>query len=146
MMLGELYGTTLTETGFMDGIDMIVPVPLSSERQRRRGYNQSELFAQGLSVASHLPVKTGVVRRTGRSESQTRRGRYERWENVDGIFTVCKPSTIYGKHILWVMLSSPPDQRWSHCVNALQRAGASRVSVVAMQPHRSLPFDLELLF
>ncbi len=138
MMLGELYGTTLTETGFMDGIDMIVPVPLSSERQRRRGYNQSELFAQGLSVASHLPVKTGVVRRTGRSESQTRRGRYERWENVDGIFTVCKPSTIYGKHILMADDVITTGSTMESCVNALQRAGASRVSVVAMAAAQKL--------
>ena len=131
-MLGELYGSTLVESGFMEGIDMIVPVPLSAERQRMRGYNQSECFAQGLSASSRVPVRCDLLLRTGRSESQTRRGRYERWENVDGLFTVRKPSVITGKHILVADDVITTGSTMEACVNALHEAGGERISVIAL--------------
>jgi ComF family protein len=131
-MLGELYGSTLVESRFMEGIDMIVPVPLSAERQRMRGYNQSECFAQGLSASSRVPVRCDLLLRTGRSESQTRRGRYERWENVDGLFTVRKPSVITGKHILVADDVITTGSTMEACVNALHEAGGERISVIAL--------------
>jgi len=131
-MLGELYGSMLTETGFMNGIDIIVPVPLSAERKRMRGYNQSECFAQGLSASSRVPLRSDLLLRTGRSESQTRRGRYERWENVEGLFTVSKPSVITGKHILVADDVITTGSTMEACVNALHEAGGERISVIAL--------------
>ncbi len=131
-MFGELYGSMLTETGFMNGIDIIVPVPLSAERKRMRGYNQSECFAQGLSSSSRVPVRSDLLLRTGRSESQTRRGRYERWENVEGLFTVSKPSAITGKHILVADDVITTGSTMEACVNALHEAGGERISLIAL--------------
>lgn len=137
-MFGELYGSILTEAGFMNDIDIIVPVPLSAERQRQRGFNQSECFAQGLSASSRAPVRSDILLRTGRSESQTRRGRYERWENVDGLFSVRKPSLITGKHILVADDVITTGSTMEACVNALHEAGGDRVSVVAMAAAQKL--------
>jgi ComF family protein len=137
-MLGELYGSTLAESGFMNGIDYIVPVPLSAERERKRGFNQSECFAQGLSVSTRVPVRTDIIKRTGESESQTRRGRYERWENVEGIFTVRKHSLIAGKHLLVADDVITTGSTMEACVNALQAYGDVKVSVVAMAAAQKL--------
>jgi ComF family protein len=137
-MFGELYGSMLTEAGFMNGIDIIVPVPLSAERQRKRGFNQSECFAQGLSASSRVQVRSDILLRTGRSESQTRRGRYERWENVEGLFTVRKPSVITGKHILVADDVITTGSTMEACVNALLEAGGGRISVVALAAAQKL--------
>lgn len=137
-MFGELYGSMLTEAGFMNGIDIIVPVPLSAERQRKRGFNQSECFAQGLSASSRVPVRSDILLRTGRSESQTRRGRYERWENVDGLFTVRKPSLITGKHILVADDVITTGSTMEACVNALHEGGSEKISVVALAAAQKL--------
>ena len=68
-------------TGFLDGIDALVPVPLAPVRLRQRGYNQSEVLAQGISEVSGLPVLTHVARRTTFSKSQTRLTTEQRFEN-----------------------------------------------------------------
>ena len=138
VMLGELYGTILRESGFMEGIDMIVPVPLSAERRRRRGYNQSECFARGLSASGRVPARTDILKRTGSSESQTRRGRYERWENVEGLFTVRQPSLIQGRHILVADDVITTGSTMEACVSALHRSGEVKVSVVAMAAAQKL--------
>ncbi len=138
VMLGELYGYTLAASGFMNDIDIIVPVPLSSGRQRKRGYNQSALIAQGLSASTHVPFRNDILIRTGRSESQTRRGRYERWENVEGLFAVRDTSVIAGKHILIADDVITTGSTIEACVNAISQAGDIRVSVVALAAAQKL--------
>lgn len=137
-MLGELYGSILVDSGFMNDIDLIVPVPLDSIRQRRRGYNQSECIAAGISSASRLPVRNDILCRAGRSGSQIKHGRYERWENVEGLFSVRRPEVIAGKHILVVDDVITTGSTMEACVNALNTADSVTVSVVALAAAQKL--------
>jgi len=130
--LGELYGSILAENGFMEGIDMIIPVPLHRSRQRSRGYNQSEYFANGLSAATGVPAGKGLLLRTSRSGSQTKHGRYGRWENVQGLFMAAKPDEIRGRHLLLADDVITTGSTVEACVNALHESGDVRVSVVAL--------------
>lgn len=138
VMLGELYGSILAESGFMDDIDFIVPVPLHPARQRRRGYNQSGCIAEGLSYATHVPVRTNIIRRTGMTGTQTKSGRYERWENVKGMFHVQEPSMIHGRHILLVDDVITTGSTMEACVNAFHDAGEVKVSLVALAAAQKL--------
>lgn len=45
---GRLMALDVRDEGFFEGIDLIVPVPLSRRRFSRRGYNQSERLALSL--------------------------------------------------------------------------------------------------
>jgi len=137
-MLGELYGTILSESGFMHDIDIIVPVPLHPARQRKRGYNQSEYIAYGLSEATKVAVKNNIIRRIEQTDSQTKRGRYERWENVKGLFFVPEPQEIRGKHILVVDDVITTGSTMEACVNALHEAGEVKVSIVALAAAQKL--------
>jgi ComF family protein len=138
VMLGELYGYTLAGSGFMDGIDFIVPVPLSTDRQRKRGFNQSALIAQGLSASTRVPFRDDILIRTGRSESQTSRGRYERWENVEGLFAVRNPDVVTGKHILIADDVITTGSTMEACVSTVIKAGGDKVSVVALAAAQKL--------
>ncbi len=66
---------------------LIVPVPLHSWRQWRRGYNQSALLAQELAALLNLPCAE-LLRRTRHTPSQTRLNRHKRQENVRDAFII----------------------------------------------------------
>ncbi|NLE33800.1 MAG: ComF family protein [Bacteroidales bacterium] len=131
-LLGGLYGSYLVSGGFMEGIDILIPVPLDPARERRRGYNQSHCIAEGIASHCNLPVRSDILVRTGRSGSQTRRGRYERWENVEGLFAVRRPGDIKGRHLIVVDDVITTGSTIEACVNALHDAGDVKVSVVAL--------------
>ena len=86
--LGRIYGLTLKNSGFTGDIDIIIPVPLHPSKKRVRGFNQSELISSGISDVSRLPVDISSLVRISVSATQTKRSRYDRWTNVEGIFRV----------------------------------------------------------
>ena len=136
--LGKLYGSYLKESTFMSDIDFMVPVPLHPSRLRSRGYNQSEFIASGLSEATGVPVLTDILKRVAKASSQTKSGRYERWENVGGVFAVSKPGRISGRHILVVDDVITTGSTMEACVNALHDSAAVRVSVIALAAAQKL--------
>ena len=87
---------------FFDGIDGIVPVPLTKARRRNRGYNQSEEIARGISEITDLPIYNDLVKRTVFQGSQTRKNRWERNDNVEHVFAANKPVPAHLKHLLVV--------------------------------------------
>src|ERR1700722_5483726 len=102
VMLGKKYGGYLKEVQPYNECDIILPVPLHSSKLRKRGYNQSDYFAEGLSEALGIPWRKDVLRRTTATESQTRKSRVERWKNVESIFECVKPSMVQDKRVMLV--------------------------------------------
>lgn len=99
--LGNLLGSSLNNTNF-DKTDVIVSVPLHKAKLRRRGFNQSDIIAQGISEITGKPLVKNVLVRKVDTKSQTLHKRYARWENVDGIFECRKPQLIRNKHVLLI--------------------------------------------
>ncbi len=100
--IGEIMGRQMKAAGFTDDINIILPVPLAKERERQRGYNQSEMIAQGISDATDIKVANNVVRRQSFHGSQTKRNRQERAENVENAFCLKDSEQVIGKHVLIV--------------------------------------------
>jgi ComF family protein len=100
--LGKQYGKILLSSSKYNIPDLIIPVPLHRDKQRKRGYNQSEYFAKGLSDSINIPYYTDILFRSVPSKSQTYQKRYERWKNVMDIFDINNSELINGKHILLV--------------------------------------------
>lgn len=130
--LGRIYGLSLKSSGFTDGIDLIIPVPLHKDKERLRGFNQSESVSKGIAGVTGLPVDTGSLERIVLSPTQTNRSRYERWENVNGIFRVKDRERIRGRHVLLVDDVITTGSTIEACVNELLRVDGVRVSVVAL--------------
>lgn len=83
-------------------IDLLIPIPLHPKKKYVRGYNQSELIAQGISEVLQVPVNTSFLTKGTHTESQTSKGRFVRWDNVAEVFVV-DPEKIGGeKHIALV--------------------------------------------
>ncbi len=130
--LGRIYGISLKSAGFTSGIDVIIPVPLHSSKERSRGFNQSECISEGVSDATGVPVCKGALVRNIKSDTQTKRSRYERWTNVEGIFSVADTEALTGKHILLVDDVITTGSTMESCINTLTGTVNARVTVIAI--------------
>lgn len=100
--LGEMMAGELLPTEFFDTIELLVPIPLSAEKERRRGYNQSLWIARGIAKATGIPIDAESVVRPVSNPSQTQLSNRQRRENVQNIFAVKCPQRLQGRHILLV--------------------------------------------
>ena len=130
--LGRIYAVSLKSSGFLEGVEMIVPVPLHPSKKRIRGFNQSEYISAGISDVTGLPLKTDSLIRIILSATQTTRSRYDRWTNVEGIFRVADEDSVRGKHILLVDDVITTGSTIESCVNELLKAEGVKVSVIAI--------------
>ena len=122
----------LCESGFMDDIDFIVPVPLHPKKERKRGFNQSMVLAEAISAVSGKPVNDLALLRASKTGTQTIRSRIERWRNVEGIFETGDCHALEERHILLVDDVITTGSTIDACVTALSVVPGIRVSVVAM--------------
>lgn len=99
--LGRMFGNEI-KGSFFEETDMIIPVPLHPYKQRKRGYNQSELIAEGLSESFKKEYRNDILIRAVNTETQTKKTLEERRENVKSAFEVLLPEEIKGKHILLI--------------------------------------------
>lgn len=100
--LSAMGAEKLAGRGFFDGIDIIIPVPLSKRKKRRRGYNQSSYIAYGIRQVTGLPVYEDIIIRTKNRSRQAGLGRFQRWKNATGLYSVARPECLNGKHVLLV--------------------------------------------
>lgn len=130
--LGEKYGRILKTTPLFDTVSLIVPVPLYKKKLMQRGYNQSEQFAAGLSRSMKIPCDSNVLYRTRATETQTRKSRFHRWTNVEGLFAVTDPAKLSGYHILLVDDVITTGATIEACVRAMNGIPGTVISVASI--------------
>jgi len=130
--LGEQYGTILRGTMSYHDVDYIIPIPLHSVRQRKRGYNQANYFAKGLSISMGRPVLTDILIRKVATPSQTSKSRTDRYDNVEGIFEIMDTDILKEKTILLVDDVLTTGATLASAVNTLQRIEAVRISIATL--------------
>ena len=84
------------------GIDAVTCVPLHRRKQRQRGYNQAEVFAEKLAEEMELPVNARLIRRVKKTKRQKELGPAERRKNLEGAFALAKPGQMKYCRILLV--------------------------------------------
>lgn len=100
--LGNLMGKSLLHSNRFQNIDVLIPLPLFKKKESRRGYNQSEILCKGICEITNKPLMKNNVIRKIFTETQTKKHRIERWENVEKTFHVIRPELLEGKHVLLV--------------------------------------------
>lgn len=101
--MGQQAACDMEPSGLWQGIDCLVPVPLHFTKQARRGYNQSERIAHGISKATGIPVAPALAARRPHA-TQTRKGAHDRFMNSKGLYrTVPKAAGwLTGSHVMIV--------------------------------------------
>jgi ComF family protein len=128
---GKLFGTELSNTPFKD-IDALVPVPLHLSKIKKREYNQSELIGQGIAEVMQKPLKTNWLVRKYASETQTKKSRFKRWENVKEIFATENESEFESKHLLIVDDVITTGATIEACAQLLLKVKGVKISIVAL--------------
>lgn len=99
--MGRLTAQELLSSGFFSGIDCLIPVPLHPLKYAKRGYNQSQMIAKGISDVTDIPINNSL-KAVRHHSTQTAKSHYLRWKNTQGVFKCKKVGCLKGKHILIV--------------------------------------------
>lgn len=130
-MLGKMYGSELSSTPY-SGADMIIPVPLHPRKKRKRGFNQSEWIALGLGESLGIPVRNSILKRNQNTPTQTRKSRFERWQNVERAFVVDETEPLENKKIILVDDVITTGATLEACANALKRSANVKIFIATL--------------
>ena len=98
--LGEAFGAALLDCSFYPGADLLIPIPIHKNKKAKRGYNQSMVIAQGVSAITGTPIGKNILVKPREINSQTRKNREDRFDNVLDTFVLKHPEKLYGKRVL----------------------------------------------
>ncbi|MBR1548644.1 MAG: ComF family protein [Prevotella sp.] len=128
--MGRLMAEEMQLARYLEGIDLLLPVPLSPRRKRQRGYNQCELLARGISSKTSLPIASKAIGRRHFLKSQTRLSRQERQANVSNMFVLRDAAQLRGKHVLLVDDVCTTGATLTACAEVLRSVEGIRISVL----------------
>ncbi len=111
--------------------DVIVPIPLAKGRERMRGFNQAELFANSLSKHTGVPVKRLLVK-TRSTKEQKGLNRLQREQNLSGAFRTVVSNKHMPEKVLLVDDIFTTGSTVNACATALKKAGAQKVYFICI--------------
>ena len=130
--LGNLMGLALKQTNRFSTIDALIPLPLFPSKEKKRGYNQAAVLCYGISEIIGKPVLENVVIRTTHTETQTRKNRVARWQNMEGRFLLKDPSKLENKHVLLVDDVITTGASLEACGKEILKAGGVGLSICTL--------------
>lgn len=131
LQLGKMMGEQLKKSGRF-AVDALIPLPLFPAKEKRRGYNQATLLCEGMAESMNVPVLYNVIIRPQHTETQTKKGRIERWKNMEGKFILSNGDAISNKHILLVDDVVTTGATFEACGNELLKAENVQLSLASL--------------
>lgn len=131
IQLGCLMGDALKNSSRFYP-DLLIPVPLFPDREKKRGYNQSELLCVGIADRLQVPIQNKAISRPIHTDTQTRKGRIERWKNIEGKFVINAPGIVSGKHVMLVDDVITTGATLESCGNELLKVERLKLSVACL--------------
>ena len=132
LQLGRLMGAALKTSGRFNDIDALIPLPLFPKKERKRGYNQAAVLCDGIVEIVNIPVLKKVITRPLQTDTQTRKGRIERWKNIEGKFLLKDATSIENKHLLLVDDVVTTGATLEACGNELLLAAGVKLSIATL--------------
>ncbi len=131
-LLGNWLGEEIKNSKRFNNIDFIVPVPIHPKKLKKRGYNQLTTFGKTLKSVLEIPfIETELLRKDA-TETQTHKGRFDRWENVKNMFELKNTNVFENKHILLIDDVMTTGATLEACSNQLLKCKNCTISIVVM--------------
>lgn len=130
--MGKHFAIDLLQSPEFMSVDIICPVPLHPTKEKKRGYNQSWWIASGIAKQMNKELSSNNLCRITATETQTRKSRFERYLNVDGIFELQTPEAFSGKHILLIDDVVTTGATLEACASAILSATNAKVSIATL--------------
>lgn len=130
--LGEKMANDLIKLHHIKPVDIVLPVPLHPSKLLTRGYNQAEVLGKPIADRLKCQLPFENMRRTRATQTQTKKARYTRWENVDSIFHISKPLDLENKHVLLVDDVFTTGATIGGCLNVLSEIKGIKMSVATL--------------
>lgn len=130
--LGRMMGESLLHCGRFQNIDLIIPLPLFAAKEHKRGFNQAAILCAGLSAKLKSNFANDCVIRKQFTETQTKKHRTERWQNVSGSFETINDQNLEGKHILLVDDVITTGATLEACGNEILKVEGTKISVATL--------------
>jgi ComF family protein len=102
ILFGQLMGEAIAAEKKFEQIDLLVPIPILHSKMNNRGYNQSQVIAMGIQQVWNRPIVDDVLIKRSWSNSQTKKDRKARLQQVPDLFFLQNPACIKDKHLLLV--------------------------------------------
>ena len=110
---------------------LLIPIPLSSKKRRTRGYNQSELLAEGLrklDTENLFEIDRNVLTKNRETESQMEiKNRALRLKNPAGCFSISKPDLVKGRNVILIDDVVTTGATLTEAKRELKKAGVKKV-------------------
>ena len=132
LYLGRLMGHALNESNRFRFVDALVPLPLFPSKEKKRGYNQATILCEGIAEVLAKPILKNVIMRTSYTDSQTKKNRVQRWENMEGRFELANADAIKGKHLLLVDDVITTGATLEACGREILKAGNVQLSIATL--------------
>jgi ComF family protein len=129
---GRKMGEHLKQSQRFQNCEIIIPLPLFADREKKRGYNQAAMIAVGIARQLEIPVIYDAIIRTKKTATQTHKSRIERWENTRSTFKIRDHQKILGKHILLVDDVVTTGASLEACALALLSVPGTTVSIACL--------------
>lgn len=125
--LAQRLGDAVAREEEFAGCDLILPVPLHRARYRERGFNQSEILAEGVSEVADIPLARRTLRRKKNTKDQTYLNVQQRAENVRDAFSITQPEIVENKRVILVDDVTTTGATLNECARILQDVRARSI-------------------
>ena len=122
----------MIESLFFCDLDYIIPVPLHPKKEKLRGYNLSKYIVKGIQEVINLDVNNKLLIRIENTDSQTRKKRFRRWENMMNSFRLKQTDKLQNKHILLVDDVVNTGATLEACAQKLLAVKGVKVSIITI--------------
>lgn len=130
VLLGLMFGQELMAEKRLPEGELIISVPLHKKKMKTRGYNQSDLLAEGLSNATGIPWSGTALSRNKYTETQTGKSKKERQDNVEGVFSA--EQGLNCKSVILIDDVLTTGATLGACVDALKKAGCQQFHILTI--------------
>ena len=130
LLLGFMFGQEMMAAGMLPDAELILSVPLHKKKQKIRGYNQSDMLAEGFSNATGIRWSATVLQRIKHTATQTGKSKIARRENVKGVFAVKGKKKKKSVIIIDDVLTT--GATLEECVQTLKQAGCESFTILTI--------------